>query len=180
MARRTYAKRYAQAVFQIALARQELDGWQSDLEKIVRVGDNAVLKALLENPKLRFSGKARLLAEMLSDINPLALNLVYLLVMRDRFNLVGEIAEGYQRFFDSHRGIESAEVITAVPLDDEAKSKLAKHLEAIVGKKVVVKHEVDASLLGGVVARVGGKLLDGSTRSRLRAMKEVMSGETVV
>ena len=175
MARKAYARRYAQAVFQIALARQELDRWQSDLSKIARLAEDAVLKTLLENPRLHFDDKAKLLAEQLGDINPVALNLVYLLVTRDRFNLVGEVAEEYQRLLDSHHGIEPAEVITAAPLDDELKSRLAKHLEAIIGKKVAVKHEVDSGLLGGVVARVGGKLLDGSTRSRLEALKQELS-----
>ncbi|HJM36364.1 MAG: F0F1 ATP synthase subunit delta [Dehalococcoidales bacterium] len=172
MARRAYARRYARAVFQVALERQELDRWQSDLNKVVGLGKDDDLVALLENPKLRFSDKAKLLAERLGEINPFALNLVYLLVTRDKFSLVGEINEEYQRLLDSHHGIEPAVVVTAVLLDDETKSRLAKRLEAIVGKKVVVQHEVDPNVLGGVVARVGGKLLDGSTRSRLVALKK--------
>ncbi|MDP6646968.1 MAG: F0F1 ATP synthase subunit delta [Dehalococcoidales bacterium] len=172
MARRAYARRYARAAFQVALERQELDRWQSDLNKVVGLGKDDDLVALLENPKLRFSDKAGLLDERLGEINPFALNLVYLLVTRDKFNLVGEINEEYQRLLDSHHGVEPAVVVTAVLLDDETKSRLAKRLEVIVGKKVVVQHEVDPNVLGGVVARVGGKLLDGSTRSRLVALKE--------
>ena len=85
--------------------------------------------------------------------------------------MVGDIADGYQRLLDSYRGIEQAEVTTAVPLDDEDKPRLEEYLGAIVGKKVVLKPEIDSSLIGGVIARVGGKLLDGSTRSKLEALK---------
>ena len=171
MARRVYGKRYAQAIFNIALERKELDRWQSDLEKIARLGEDAAFITLVESPKLYFNTKAKLLSERLSDINPLALNLVYLLVTRGRLNMVGDIADGYQRLLDSYRGIERAEVTTAIPLDDEDKQRLAERLGAIVDRSVVLKPEVDSSLIGGIVARVGGKLLDGSTRSKLLALK---------
>ena len=171
MARRVYAKRYSQAVFDIALERKELDRWQFDLRKIASLSADATFVAFLESPRFHFDDKARLLSERLGDINPLALNLVYLLVARGRLSMVGNIAEGYQRLLDSYRGIEQAEITTAVPLDEKDKLRLEEHLGAIVGKKVVLKPEVDSSLIGGIVARIGGKLLDGSTRSKLAALK---------
>ena len=178
MARKIYARRYSQAVFSIALERNELDGWQADLGKITSLGEDAAFIALLENPKVHFGDKARLLSERLGDINPLALNLVYLLVTRDRLSLAGEIANEYQRLLDSYRGIEQAEVITAIPLSDEDRQRLEEHLGAVVDKKVVLKLKVDSSLVGGIIARVGGKLLDGSTYSKLIALKnELASGE---
>ena len=174
MARRFYAKRYAQAVFEIALGRKELDRWQSDLRTIASLGEDDTLIAWLENPKFRFDDKVRLLSEQLGDLNPLALNLVYLLVARGKLGMIGDIADEYQRLLDSYRGIEPAEVITAVPLDDEDRLRLGERLGAVVGKKVVVKLEVDSSLIGGFIARIGGKLLDGSTRSKLEALKREM------
>jgi len=84
---------------------------------------------------------------------------------------VGDIADEYQRLLDSYRGIEQAEVITAVPLGDEGKLKLGKRLAAVFDKKVVLKSGVDSSLIGGIIVRIGGKLIDGSTRSRLESLK---------
>ena len=176
MARRAQAKRYAQAVFQIALEKGEPDRWQSDLKKIASLEQDDVLVRLLESPKLPFSDKVRLLSERLADINPLVLNLVCLLVARGRLGLLGEIAEEYQRLLDSYRGIEPAEVITAVPLEDEDKRKLEERLSDIAGKKVIIYTKVDPALVGGIVARFGGKLLDGSTRSRLEALKKEIGG----
>ena len=177
MARRVYAKRYAQAVFEIALERKELDRWQSDLRKIASLGEEAIVVAFLESPKFHFDDKARLLSKWLGDINPLALNLVYLLVARGRLGMVGDIAGEYQRLLDNYRGIEPAEVTTAIPLGDEDKLRLGERLSAIVGKKVVLKSEVDSSLIGGIIARIGGKLLDGSTRSKLEALKGELVGK---
>jgi len=178
MARKSYARRYSQAVFDIARERNELDRWQSDLRKIATLADDVELIALLENPKIHFEDKAKLLAKGLGDINPLALNLVYLLVTKGRFDMVADIADEYQRLLDSYRGIERAEVTTAIELDDEDRRKLEERLEMVVGKKVVLTPRVDPAVLGGIVARIGGKLLDGSTRSKLMALKKALaSGE---
>ena len=171
MAKRVYARRYSQAVFEIALERKELDRWQSDLRKIVSLGEDATFVAFLESPKFRFDDKSRRLSERLGDINPLALNLVYLLVTRSRLSMVGEIADGYQRLLDSYRGIEQAEITTAVPLDDEDKLRLAQRLTSLLGKPIVLKPKVDSSLIGGIIIRVGDKLIDGSIRSKLVALK---------
>lgn len=176
MARKAYARRYSQAVFEIALETKNLDRWQSDLKKMVSVVGDAAFLALLESPKFHFESKVRLLSERLEGIKPGALNLVRLLLIRGRLGMLGAIADEYQRLLDSYRGIEQAEVITAIPLDDEDKLKLAEHLGVIVGKKVVLKTEVDSSLIGGVIARIGGKLLDGSTHGKLLALKRELAG----
>ena len=89
--------------------------------------------------------------------------------------MVGDIADEYQRLLDSYHGIEPAEVITAVPLDDEDRLRLGERIGAVVGKKVVIKPEVDSSIIGGIIARIGGKLLDGSTRSKLEALKRELA-----
>jgi F-type H+-transporting ATPase subunit delta len=158
-------------VFTIALEANELDRWQSDLREIAHLASDASLVTLFESPKLHFDVKAKLLSKALGDVSPLALNLVYLLMTRGRLGMVGDIADEYQRLLDSHRGIETAEVTTAVPLDDKDQRRLSEQLGSIVGKKVVLKAEVDPSLVGGIMARIGGRLLDGSTRSRLVALK---------
>ena len=174
MASRVYAKRYAQAVFEIARETGELDGWQSDLNKIASLGEDAEFAAVMESPPVHFEDKARLLRERLVDVGPLALNLVYLLVVKGRLSIAGDIADGYRRLLDSHRGIERVEVTTAIPLDDEDKLRLAERLGAAVGKKIMLRSEVDTSVMGGIVVRVGDKLIDGSTRSKLLALKREM------
>ena len=177
MAKRVYAKRFAQAIFRIALEKKELDRWQSDLTKVDSLGKDATLIGLLQDPRLHFDIKAKLLSEQLGDMNPLALNLVYLLMTRGRLNMMCDVADEYQRLLNSYRGIEQAEVTTVIPLDDKDKAKLTEHLSAIIGKKVVLKPEVDSKLVGGIVARVGDKLLDGSTRSKLAALRDELAGK---
>ncbi len=176
MAKKVYGRRYSKAVFQIAMERGELDRWQSDLRKIASLGEDTAFTMLMEEPRLHFNDKAKLLSERLGDINPLALNLAYLLVAKGRLSMASEIADEYQRLLDSYHGVARAEVITAIPLDNEDKLRLEERLADIVGKKVVTKLEVDHSLIGGFVARIDGKLLDGSTRNRLEALKRELGG----
>jgi len=180
MTGKVYPKRYSRAVFEIALERKELDRWQSDLRKLASLVKDAALFALLQDPELHFDNKARVLSERLGDVNPLALKLVSLLVARGRLDMIGDIADEYQRLVDNYRGIEGAEIaeiITAIPLDDEDKLRLAQRLTDIVGKPIVLKPEVDSSLIGGVIIRIGDKLLDGSTRSKLVALKKELTGK---
>jgi F-type H+-transporting ATPase subunit delta len=174
LAKKAYLRRYAQAIFELALENNEIDRWQSDLQKIVTLSQDAAFASALENPKIRLEDKVKVLAEKLTGVSPLALNLASLLTARGIFSLAGGISEGYQRFVDSYHGIEQAEVLTAVPLDDSDKQMLTERLSSITGKKVVMKSEVDSAILGGLVARIGGKLLDGSTRSKLAALKNAL------
>jgi len=178
MVKTASARRYAQAVFEIARETKELDRWRSDLKQIVGAAGDTGFMALLESPRLPFNDKAKILSERLKGISPLALNLVLLLVTRDKLGIIGDIADDYQRRLDSYRGIEPAEVITAIPLDAADRAKLAGRLGAVVGRKVVLKTaRADPGLIGGIVARVGGKLLEGSTRGRLEALRRELAGE---
>jgi len=171
MARRYSARRYARAVFEIALEKQRLDEWQSGLEKMAQLAQDKSVVSVLESPDIRFEDKAGLLSERLSDTEPLVLNLVYLLLARGRFGMLADIAGEYQRLLDDYYNLERAEATTAAPLDEEDKKRLGERLGDIIGKKVILEHEVDPDLIGGVVIRVAGKLLDGSTRGRLEALK---------
>jgi F-type H+-transporting ATPase subunit delta len=178
MARKAYARRYAQAVFEIALEKKELERWQTDLQKVVDAVKDSTFLAALESPKIKFGDKSRFLTERLGDINPLALNLALLLISKSGIGMIGKTTVEYKRLLDAYHGIQAADITTAVPLDDKDKKKLAKKLSDLVGAKVELTAQVDPAILGGIVARVGGKLLDGSTRSKLLALKkELVGGE---
>ena len=175
-----YARRYSQTVFRMAVGAKELNRWQSDLRKIAGLVRDEAVFAFLENPKVNFEEKTTLLTERLGDINPQALKLVSLLVAKGRLSVIDDIADEYQRLLDNYHGIEGvevAEITTAIPLDDEDKMRIAKRITEIVGKPVAVKPNVDASLIGGIIIRVGDKLIDGSIRSKLAALKKEMSRE---
>jgi F-type H+-transporting ATPase subunit delta len=178
MAAKAYPQRYARAVFELALAADELDRWQQDLRTMAALVANEEFRTVMESPKVKTEDKNHLVMEALGTANPLALNLARLLISRSGIGMAGQIAGEYQRLLDEQHGVIKANVITAVPLDDADKMKLAADLGEVVGKKIDLTAAVQPEILGGIIARVGGKLLDGSTRSRLAQLKrQLASGE---
>ena len=170
------AKRYAQAIFEIAKEHNEFDKWLGYLQQIAVLAQSAEFVAVMGNPKIPFEQKFKLLDIELKNINSMALNLVSMLVSKDRFYLISNISIAYQQILDAYRGIEKAEVTTAVPLDEKERQKMAERLSQITGKKIVMTVKVDPDILGGMIAKVGEKIIDGSTKSQLEALKKELAG----
>ena len=175
MARVAAARRYAQAVLAIALERDELDRWQADLDVMATAMTEPTLASLCENPRIPMRDKIRLLRDGLAGLNPLAVNLACLLVARGRLELVGQLAAEYRRLANARRGIEEAEVITAVLLEDGERERLSRHLSTISGKAIHLTTRLDPAIIGGFVARIGDRLIDGSLRTRLRALRQSLA-----
>jgi len=171
----TSVKRYAQAVFEIALESNKLKEWQSNLGKVAQLTLDTEFAALTENPKIPFEVKEKLVREILGKINPMALNLVYLLIAKGKLKDAGQLADEYERLLNDHYGIKSAEVTTAIALDYTEREKLSHHLEAIVGKKVNVKIQVNPDIIGGFIARIDDSLIDGSIRNKLEMLKKSLA-----
>ena len=172
MAVKAYPKRYARAIFEVALEKNELEKWQADLKVMTLLPQDAVLLTLLESPKLSFEDKAKMIDERLPGVSPLARNLAYLLVSKGKVGLIGQIMTQYHQMVDDYRGVKHALVTTAVPLDDSEKKKMEAELSALMGKKLIIETRVDKNIIGGLVARIDGKLLEGSTRYKLETLKK--------
>jgi F-type H+-transporting ATPase subunit delta len=165
------ARRHAQAAFQIALERDELDVWREDLGRLAEAVRDPGLRAFLESPRIHLDDKAGVLGRVLDKLNPVVMNMALLLISRGRLGLLPETVTEFGRLVDEHRGIAHAEVATAVPLDSKQEGKLAHRLSDIMGKDIVLTTEVEPSLIGGLTARVGDKLIDGSIKSRFYALR---------
>ena len=171
MRRISSAKRYAQAVFELALERNEFQSWQEGLKKIVDLTTDKELMALLENPSLSFAAKKSLLLERLGEIQPLASNLAFLLVSKGILKRSGDISQKYNDLLDAHRGIERANVTTALSLGDEDRDAISHRLGEMIERKVVIDAHVDPSIIGGFIARIGDMLIDGSIQQKLGTLK---------
>ncbi len=174
MPRISSGKRYAQAAFELALEKKELESWQAGLEKMAELSRNEELMALLQSPRFPFAAKEELLRKQVGKIHPLISNLALLLVNNGTFNLSGDIFRKFNDLLDVHRGLERARVTTAVPLSDEDKKTISSRLEKVVDRKVAIDAQVDASLIGGFIARLGDMLIDGSIRQRLENLKKIL------
>jgi F-type H+-transporting ATPase subunit delta len=172
MPRISPGKRYAQAAFELALERNELESWQEGLKKIADSTASEQLMALLESPRVPFDAKKELLEKQLLKIHPLPFNLALLLVQKGSLRLSGDILQQFIALLDTHRGVERANVIAAVPLSDEDRKTISNRLGKMVEGKVVVEDKVDSSIIGGFIARIGDMLVDGSVRQRLESLKK--------
>ncbi|MFY9812778.1 MAG: ATP synthase F1 subunit delta [Dehalococcoidales bacterium] len=175
----TYARRYSQAIFRMALQEKDLNRWQTDLRKVATLLKDSALAALIANPKITGEEKSKTLAQRLGEINPLVIKLVLLLAAKGKVAAIDDIAEEYQALVDNFRGIEGteiAEITTAIPLDDADKLKIAQRITEIVGKPVQLRPKVDPAIIGGIIIRVGDKLIDGSLRSKLAALRKDLGG----
>jgi len=178
MADNAYAIQHAEEAFKAALESNELNKWQSDLRRIVSLTKDKTLMSLLENPEVSFDKKAKVLSERLGEIYPQVLKLLSELIARGRIAAIEDISDEYQRLVDNHRGIEgtvTAEITTAIPLDDEDTLRIARRLTSIIGRPIVLKPTVDPAIVGGIIIKVGDKLIDGSIRSKLAALRREMS-----
>jgi F-type H+-transporting ATPase subunit delta len=176
MARIASGKRYAQAAFELAREKNELESWQVDLRKIAELSTDESLMDLLENPRLPFQLKRELLETRLGDINALVLNLACLLVGKGILGIAGDISREYDRLLDAHQGIEHAEVVTALSLDEGDKQRLSSKLGELVRRKVIVDARVDPAIIGGFKAKVDDMLIDASVRNRLESLRKSLVG----
>ena len=172
MARMASAKRHAQAVFQLALESESIERWRSELKRLAETLADPDLAAILEDPKLHTDQKMELIRNCLPGLTQQALNLAFFLVARQRLGLLGQILTAYEIMADAQEGLEHATVVTAVPLDQKETESLVERLAKITGKRIVLDTKVDPDIIGGFVARIGDKLIDGSTRAKLGALKK--------
>ena len=179
MAGKGNPRRYAQAVFELARENNDFDTWQANLQKMTVAVRTESFLDLLENPGVSPENKTRFLKETLRSVSRQAMNLAMLLVSKSMLRIIPEVSADYITMLDAYLGIDTAAVTTAVPLDENDKEKIKAGLSAITGKKIEMTTEVNSSILGGVIARVGGKLLDGSTRSKLAALKKQLEAGDV-
>jgi F-type H+-transporting ATPase subunit delta len=169
---------YAQAMFAVAQAEDELEqvegqlyAFASLLEREDRVRD------ALNDPALPVENKRGLIRDTLGErANPIALNLLAFLVEQGRARDIDRVIASMSEVAADSRRHALAEVRSAVPLDDRQRERLARALSDATGHEVEVRVTVDPSLLGGIVARVGDTIFDGSVRSRLDEAKQQMAG----
>ncbi|MCL5257145.1 MAG: ATP synthase F1 subunit delta [Chloroflexi bacterium] len=168
------AKRYAEALLELALAKGEVvaDKWEDDLRVFADAIENTPLLQFLENPKVHFADKRATLIRAFGgavDMEPL--NLFSLLIERDRPGLLRGVLDAYSALLMERKGIAIAEVTTAVPLPDSRQRELATRIGALLGKTIELRTKVDPSIIGGLVVRIGDRLLDGSVATRLSRLR---------
>ena len=163
---------YAQAFHEAAVER-----WFSALQSIsARLDEDPELVERLQAADVDFSERQPLLERYFpAEADPPVRNLVYTLMQRGDLALLGEVAESLrQRMRRAEAVAVAVEVTSAIALADEQRSTLVSKLEAQYGSGLDVHYRVDPAILGGLIVRVGDKLIDGSLATRMAAMKQAL------
>lgn len=178
MAAGSLARRYAKAVIELGHASGSLDKMGSDLRELAKAMKTSdELQTVLSNPAIRRADRRRVLDGLLQRIGaqPNSKNLVYLLLDGERLHAVPAISREVDAMIEARAGRVSAEVVSAKPLDASQLTQITLALEKLSGKKVDITKREDPDLLGGVVAKVGDQVYDGSLRTQLRTLREELT-----
>ncbi|QGM22450.1 F0F1 ATP synthase subunit delta [Spiribacter sp. 2438] len=172
----TVARPYAEAAFQVALDADDLAGWSAGLERAAEAVSHESVDQVLRSPKVEPADKASLLIEIGGEALPAKLqNLIRLLTERGRILVLPEINRQFQSLRETHEGTLEAKVVSAQPLDDEARQRLAKALSEQLNREVRLDTEIDETLIGGAIVRAGDLVIDGSVRGQLTRLTGALS-----
>ena len=167
------ARRYAEAIFDISRRQNTVDRTLEDVQEIARVFAHRKLSYLLREPKIPAKRKETAIRQALtSKVLPTSLNLALLVVQRGLVDVIPNIANELEQLVLDYKNEAIAEVTTAKPMDKAQLTEVKQALERRTGKTILIQTRVQPEILGGVVARVGDKVIDGSVRHRLKALQQ--------
>ena len=178
MADRSLARRYARAFIEIAEESNDVQKLGGELNKALdtfQAHDSMLLEAF-SNPVYTVAERTRVLEDVLPRIavSKTVQNTLRLMLKNNRMSLLPMVADEYQRYADERAGRARVIVETAEPLTPQLEAEVRAALEGVTGKTVLIETRVKPELIGGVIARVGGKVYDASVRNRLQQLKSAL------
>lgn len=167
---------YARVLFDLAALADSVDAADEGLRSVVKaVRSNIDLRDALTDTTLPAETKRGILRDIFGgEVSPEALAVVTLMVDRGMADQLDALASAFDTISEKERGIVVAEVTSAVPLTDDLRAKLTDKLSTALGRAVSLRESVDATILGGIVIRVAGRVLDGSVTSQLRDLRQAL------
>ena len=174
MSMRASAARYARALLDVAKKESDPERAEQELAAFVDlVRTNPDLERTLANPVVSAADKRAIVQQILEHLEPATPvgKLVLLLASRGRLALLPDLLDVYRERLMEYRNVLSAEVTTAAPLSPERAEQLQQRLANATGRTITMTTKVDASIIGGVVTRIGGTVYDGSVATRLAKVR---------
>jgi len=173
------AKRYATALFELADEQSALDGVADDLARLsAAIDESPDLQRLVRSPVLNRTDQGKAMAAILGamDVNDLTRRFVGLVAQNRRLFVLSDMVRSYLDELARRRGEMVAEVTAAKSLSDSQINALQESLQRALGGKISIAHAVDPALIGGMVVKVGSRMVDTSLRTQLNRMQIAMKG----
>lgn len=165
-------KRYAEALYEVALELDKLEKFKDDMKSITQVlKDEPKLKTIFEHPKLSKNEKKDIINSIFKGrVLQETLNLCYIVVDKGREAYLNDISEEYIKLSNEKQGIVEAKAVTAVPMKDKEMKKLEKQLSKKLDKKVLLSNVIDNTVIGGVLVKIGDKVIDASIKGKFEEL----------
>ena len=173
------ARRYAKALFVVGKEENALDDYAETLQSFADLyATTPEVVDGLTNRMYPVDVRVQVMAEIVKSagVSEIMANFLNLLAEKNRADVLPEIAETFQAMVDDERNICQGVVVSAKELNPELQEKAKETLEKITGKQVVLTTEIDESIIGGIIAKVGDLVLDGSIKTQLEGLKESIKG----
>ncbi len=177
MARTSSARRYAQAVFDLASSAGKVDEWRRDMDRVCRLAQDAQVARAMDNPAIPFAERRKALTDLLSGRTAVpVLNLALLLAMRGRFGIMPVVCDEYDSLVREARDVVGVTVVTPEPLSPVELAQLERVISARTGATLEMSTAIDPSLVGGLMVRIGDLEIDASVRGRLERLRDELVG----
>ena len=171
------ARRYAKALVQLGAEEGTVEKFNAELAAFnATVEANPALSSIFPSPAYGIEAKREILKEIMGKLgfSATGTNFIQLLLDNGRLDLLPQIAESYSAFADELSGVIRPTLASGLPLDESQVEEVRGALEKSTGKKVMLKVEIDPTLIGGVVTKIGDKLFDGSVRTQLNRIEDIL------
>jgi F-type H+-transporting ATPase subunit delta len=176
----TIARRYGTALADVAIDRHEEREVQKELDQWAAMIDtHSQLKEVFANPTVIYDHKRKVLEDLIARtrVRETTASFLRVLLKNQRLSQLGEIATRFGQILDERGGTVAAHVTTARPIPEELKNSLHETLAEATGRKVRLSFSTDETIIGGLVARVGSTIYDGSVQSQLDRLAAEMAGQ---
>lgn len=174
------ARRYATALADVVTARGEAREVREELAEWERMMQSSgQLLEVFSNPTIPYEQKQKVLRELIqrTRVRPTTANFLQVLLQNQRLADLSEVNKRFAQVLDERSGVVSADVTTARPVSAETQEALRARLSAMTGKNVRLSFQTDEELIGGIVARIGSTIYDGSVRNQLEQAKAKLTGK---
>jgi F-type H+-transporting ATPase subunit delta len=174
------ARRYAKALFSLGKEQGKTEDYSGKLKEIAALyaDDAAGVSDAVTNPLYPLDVREKVMAKIAesAQADAIVTSFLKLLIAKKRADILPDIAEAMQTMVDKEQNLSHGAVISAVEFDDAMMAKIQATLEKLTGKKVILETQVDPSIIGGIIAKVGDLVLDGSIKTQLNGLKESIKG----
>ena len=179
MSLQTVARRYAAALADVAIERREEREVQNELEQWASLMEShPQLKEVFANPTIAYDQKKKVLEELISRtrVRETTGSFLRVLLRNQRLSQLREVAARYSYVLDERAGMVAARVTTARAIPEELRNSLLEALTTATGRKVRLDFDTDERIIGGLVARIGSTIFDGSVQNQLERLSEDLAG----